>query len=202
MDDTQDPASNDGDGYFAALDFGDEGGHDSIATLDFGVDYVDDGREQLVIEVLDTDAPAEPVDTEIQAAIRALSEDSIETEDSGPEDNEIPWKLASVTNPQETVSVTAIMSGEIQRIELSPTVVRMMTASELADEILVIANLARQQAQAKQYGFMLQSLGATGANDDEDLGEFLDIHLGLSSPRQAAAAQAEVFATRYTRAGC
>jgi hypothetical protein len=168
---TQQLTVDDSDGYLAALDFGDEYVDETIAALDFGDDYVDDGREQSAIEALDMD-----------------------TRD---DDSETAQNLATVTNPQESVSVTAIMSGEIQQIELSPTVVRMMTASELADEILVIANLARQQAQAMQYSLMLQSLGAPGANNDEAYGEYLENHLNLSSPKQAAEAQAEVFATRY-----
>jgi hypothetical protein len=198
VNDAQPPAGNDGDGYLGALDFGDERGDDSIEALQFGDEFSDDNRDLSAIDVLGTNTPVEPADTETQAAIRALSEDSVETEDTGDQGNS--RELAMVTNPQQTVSVTAIMSGEIQKIELSPTVVRMMTASELADEILVIANLAVQQAQATQYAVMLDSLHATGATDDEALGEILEKHMGLSSPKQAAGALAEVFATRYASA--
>jgi hypothetical protein len=161
----------DGDGYLAALDFGDE-----------YVDGVDGSREQSALAVLD-----ELLDTDMDT-------------ERADADGEVPQRLATVTNPQETVSVTAIMSGEIQQIELSPTVVRTMTASELADEILVIANLARQQAHATQYAVILQSLDAPGTNGEAQ-SEYLERHLGLSSPKQAAQAQAEVFAARYASNG-
>jgi ESX secretion-associated protein EspD/H len=172
---TQQLTVDDGDGYLAALDFGDEYVDDCIAALDFGDDYVDDHPEHSALEVLDTYP--------------------------GDGDGEIPRELATVTNPEETVSATAILSGEVQQIELSPTVVRTMTASELADEILVIANLARQQAHARQYAVILQSLDAPGANDGA-LSEYLEKHLGLSSPKQADEAQAKVFAARYASQAC
>lgn len=186
MDDTRQAV---GDGYLAALDFGDERGNDSVGVLDFGDEYIDDSLEPSVIEVVGTDEPVEPADSETQAAISA------QTEDARDEDDEISRTLATVTNPAETVSVTATMSGEIHKIELSPTVVATMTASELADEILVVANLARQQARAMQYASILESVH--GANDDEAPGGLLENHLGLSSPEQAAQAQAKVFAARY-----
>jgi hypothetical protein len=175
--DAQHPSGDTSDGYFDALDFGDE--------------HVDESPEQSAIEVLATDEPARPADPGTLDAIRASSEETVQTEDDGA------GQTATVTNPPETVSVTAIMTGEIQRIDVSPVVAKTMTEAELADEIVVIANLAREQAQATQYAVLLESLRATGTTDDEAVREMLRNNMGLSSPEQAARSQAEVFAARY-----
>jgi adenosylcobinamide amidohydrolase len=180
VDDTQDSPDEAGDGYFDALDFGDE--------------HVDESPEQSAVEVLATDEPATPADTGTLDAIRASSEDTVQTEDAGEDD---AGQTATVTNPPETVSVTAIMTGEIQRIDVAPVVAKTMTEAELADEIVVIANLAREKAQATQYALLLESLRATGTTDDEAVREMLRNGMGLSSPEQAARSQAEVFAARY-----
>ncbi len=58
--------------------------------------------------------------------------------------------LFTATNPDGTVSVTALMGGQILRVDLSPQMTTM-TESELAEEITVIASLARRQAQAGQH---------------------------------------------------
>jgi hypothetical protein len=179
--DAQHPSGDASDGYFDALDFGDE--------------QFDESPEQSAVEVLATDEPATPADTGTLDAIRASSEDTVQTEDAGEDDG--AGQTATVTNPPETVSVTAIMTGEIQRIDVSPVVAKTMTEAELADEIVVIANLAREKAQATQYALLLESLHATGTTDHEAVREMLRNSMGLSSPEQAARSQAEVFAARY-----
>ncbi|HTX96062.1 MAG TPA: hypothetical protein VME67_15075 [Mycobacterium sp.] len=50
----------------------------------------------------------------------------------------------TVTNPPGTVSVSALLDGSTDHVELSPKVTGM-TEDELAEEILVIARLARHQ---------------------------------------------------------
>ena len=78
-----------------------------------------------------------------------------------------------------------------------------MTEAELADEILVIAGLARQQGLAAQQSYWQQD--AALAEVMRELGSGADVvaqfmrdGIGLTTPEQAAVAQAEVFATRYT----
>jgi len=81
-----------------------------------------------------------------------------------------------------------------------------MSGSQLAEEILVLADLARQKALAGQHTFLLENpdlsefTGETEATREEDIAagrDFLENEIGLVSPQQAVAAQAEVFATRY-----
>lgn len=56
-----------------------------------------------------------------------------------------------------TVSVSTLMDGRIDHVELSARVA-WMSESQLASEILVIADLARQKAQSAQYAFILDRM--------------------------------------------
>jgi hypothetical protein len=167
--------SDDGGDNFAALDFGDESSYDGAADLDFG------------------DEPG--FDTDDAWTVDALPADTGDTEDTDAEDDEFPWELTTVTNPPESVSVTALMDGRIHGVELSPDA-GSMTESELATEVLVIADLASRRASSVLHTLLLESLKAQGLDSGfTDLvgNRFLD----LTSPEQATKAQAEVFATRY-----
>jgi hypothetical protein len=212
---TTQPWPGDAGGNFDALDFGDESGHDSGADLDFGDESGDDHADQSAINMVLIDESTERADTGTeQRATDVLPEDTGAAGDTDAADAESPLKLTTVTNPPETVTVTASMDGTIRNVELSAAAARM-TESELADEILVIADLARQQASSKLLTVVLE--GAAEAmkelNEVEadrklkdlvgDIGETLADRLEngllrLSSPERAAQAQAEVFATRYT----
>ncbi|MGE7002991.1 hypothetical protein ACQKHK_12765, partial [Staphylococcus capitis] len=68
------------------------------------------------------------------------SEDGVEQEHSSP--------LYTVTNPARTVSVTVCLDGRVDHVELAANVTDM-TERELADEITVIADLARQKARSQ-----------------------------------------------------
>ncbi|MCT7661241.1 YbaB/EbfC family DNA-binding protein [Mycobacterium deserti] len=103
--------------------------------------------------------------------------------------------MHTVTNPPGTVTVTTYMDGRVQHIELSPKVADM-TEADLADEIVVIARLATQDAKSAQYAYMLDGMREQG-HDDAATRDFLTRDLDLPTPEQAQAAQAEVFATRY-----
>jgi hypothetical protein len=103
--------------------------------------------------------------------------------------------LFTVTNPPGTVTVTTFMDGRVDRIDLSPKATTM-TETNLADEIVVIARLATQDARSAQYSFMLEGMREQG-HDDFATHDFLTRDLDLPSPDQARAAQAQVFATRY-----
>jgi len=168
--------SDDGDN-FAALDFGDESGYDTSADLEFGDEFGDDS--------------ADP------GAIDALPEDTGDTEDTDAEDDEFPWELTTVTNPPESVSVTALMDGRIHGVELSPDA-GSMTESELAAEVLIIADLASRRASSVLHTLLLESLKAQGLDGDGAVADLVgNRFLDLTSPEQATQAQAEVFATRY-----
>jgi hypothetical protein len=107
--------------------------------------------------------------------------------------------LARVTNPSGTVSVTALLDGRILRVELSPKVASM-TESALADEILVIADLARQKGLAKQRAFLVEVMRASRLDEGAAGHDLIEESLDMPTTEQAEAARAEVFATRYAAA--
>jgi hypothetical protein len=189
----------------AALDFygadepDDHSGGESDA-LDFAP-AEDDGAEQSGVDALDEYAPAETeTETELEA-IDAATEANEEQE----HDEEDGVALFTVANPEDTVSVVALMDGRTHRVELSPKVTSM-TESELAEEIVVLAELARQKGLAGQHTYLiqnapqtegLQELSEIGLDGNEILRAFMETGMQLPTPEQAADAQAEVFATRY-----
>ena len=103
--------------------------------------------------------------------------------------------MFTVTNPPGTVTVSTFMDGSVQRIDLSQEVISM-TEADLADEIVVIARLATQDARAAQYVHVLDGMRQQG-HDDVATRDFLSRDLDLPSPEDASAARAHVFATRY-----
>jgi hypothetical protein len=199
--------------------FGDDDRHDDLSALDFGgadetgshsddvaesdaLDFsaADDSGVESAVDALDEYAPPEPEENGSELdAIDSVTEDTEEEEEDG-------MQLFTVTNPPETVSVSAAMDGRTQRIELSPKATSM-TESELSDEILVLADLARQKGLAGQHTYLLENvsqtegqeiLGEIGLDGNEVLREFMETGMQLPTPEQADAAQAEVFAARYT----
>jgi hypothetical protein len=101
----------------------------------------------------------------------------------------------AVTNPPGTVTVSAFMDGRVREVELSREATGM-TEVELADEIVVVAGLATQDARAAQYDYVLDGMRQDG-HDDAATRDFLTRDLGLPSPEDASAARAKVFAVRY-----
>ncbi|MCV7353856.1 YbaB/EbfC family DNA-binding protein [Mycolicibacterium fluoranthenivorans] len=162
---------------------GTEDGFDELVGLDFAAgdaEAVDqEGSVFDAFSVFDAGLPA-PVD-----------------DDEGPAEEDLDADVAvfSVTNPPGTVTVTALMDGRVQRIELAPAAV-LSTEAQLADEIVVIAGLATAQARSAQFTYMLEGMRREG-QDDVVTRDFLKRDLDLPSPEEADAAQAHVFATRY-----
>ena len=101
----------------------------------------------------------------------------------------------TVTNPPATVAVSTFMDGRVHRIDLAPQVITM-TETHLAEEIVVIAELATRDARAAQYAHVLDSMRRQG-HDDAVTRDFLTRDLDLPSPEDASAARAQVFAMRY-----
>src|SRR5690242_14344741 len=117
---------------------------------------------------------------------------------SSPEkagDDDIPVPVFTVANPPGTVTVTTFMAGRVKEIELSPRATEL-TEFELADEIVVIAGLATQEAKSAQYAFMLEGMRDQG-HDDAATCDFLARDLDLPTPEEARTARANLFATRY-----
>lgn len=111
------------------------------------------------------------------------------------EQDEYAVPLFTVTNPPGTVTVSAYADGRIHDVDLSARSASL-TESTLAEEIVVIAGLATQNARAAQYTFMLEGMGGQG-HDSVAARDFLERDLELPSPEQATAARAAVFAERY-----
>jgi hypothetical protein len=111
-------------------------------------------------------------------------------------DDDSSVQMFTVTNPPGTVAVTVFMDGRVKRIELSSRVTDM-TEQELADEIVVIAGLATQEAKSAQYMFMLDGMREQG-HDDAATRDFLTRDLDLPTPEEARTARAHIFATRYS----
>lgn len=212
MDSTQHGRGDD-DGYSSAAwdfgdnpesdghqDFGDGLGQDSGA-FDFGDGSGRDYAEPSAIDALVANEPAEPAYAGAESRLMdTLAEDAGDLGATGAEDDEDALPTAKVTNPPESVSVTATMDGRVSTVELSADAAKM-NESALADEILAIADLARQRALSIQHSFVLDAfrhLGITDPEDEEFVAEALETGVTeLRSPDQAIRAQAEVFATRY-----
>ena len=177
----------------AALDFSsaEAAADDSQAyDMDFGTD--DDRDAGSGLADLDEYAPAE-------IANAATVEDIIDSQtgDGDEHDDDAPILMFTVTNPPGTVSVSSLMDGRIQQIDLAPSVTTM-TESQLAEEIRVIAELARLKGLAGQYAFMTDMLYREELHNGADLRVVLEEGLELPSPQQADETQADVFASRYS----
>ncbi|MBS9532803.1 YbaB/EbfC family DNA-binding protein [Mycobacterium sp. M1] len=160
-------------------------GDDDLAALDFSVGDQDEGSG---LDAFDAyTAVEEDADDGGWASIDPLAQAD------EPDEVDIPGFL--VTNPPGTVSVTAYMDGRVGSIELSPKVTDM-TEAELADEIVVIARLAREKARSAQYVFISEVMQQLGPGTAETQ-EFLGRTMGLPSPAEAQEEEARVFSTRY-----
>jgi hypothetical protein len=147
----------------------DDGDHDDLAALDFSA--VEDASEKSDLDALG---------------------DYVAPDDA---EDELPVPLFTLSNPPGTVTVTTFMDGRVHQIDLSPKVTTM-TETHLAEEIVVIAGLATQDARSAQYAFMLEGMRQQG-HDNVVTRDFLARDLDLPSPEEAEAARAQVFATRY-----
>jgi hypothetical protein len=161
----------------------DDGDHDDLAALDVSAVGDDEGETDLGVILGDY----------TRSAGDAAHDLSDPTLNSGADDLAMP--TFTVTNPPGTVTVTTYMDGRVQHIDLSPQVVSL-TESALADEIVVIAGLATQDARSAQYTFMLEGMREHG-HDNVATRDFLSRDLDLPTPEQARAARAELFTTRY-----
>lgn len=146
----------------------DDDDHDDLAALDFSTAE---------------DAPEE-------SDLDALGDFVVPGDDGEP-----PVPLFTLSNPPGTVTVTTFMDGRVHQIDLSPKATTM-SETRLAEEIVVIAGLATQDARSAQYAFMLEGMRQQG-HDNVATRDFLARDLDLPSPEEAEAARAEVFATRY-----
>jgi len=190
----------------ATMTHGDDD-HDNLAALDFSsteaapadsqaydIDFgTDDDRDaESGLADLDEYAPAE-----IANAVTVEDIIDSQTGDADENDDDSPGPMFTVTNPPGTVSVSSLLDGRIQQIDLAPSV-STMTESQLAEEIRVIAELARLKGLAGQYAFMTDMMYREELHNGADVRAVLEQGLELPSPQQADEAQANVFASRYS----
>lgn len=109
-------------------------------------------------------------------------------------DPEQPATIFTVTNPPGTVSVSAYLDGRVQRIRLSGK--PDASEAQFADEIQLVADLARLKARSAQHATMLEEMRALG-HDNASTRDFLTRELHLPSPEEATATEAQLFAVRY-----
>lgn len=112
---------------------------------------------------------------------------------AGADDGKMP--MFTVTNPPGTVTVTTCLDGRVHDVALSHSAA-VLSEIALADEIVVIAGLATQDARSAQYTVMFDGMREHG-HDTVTTRDFLTRDLHLPSPEQARAARAELFTTRY-----
>ncbi|ODR15278.1 secretion protein EspD [Mycobacterium shimoidei] len=160
---------------------------DDLAALDFSVDDYGEGSTFDAFEGYVRTQPSD--DEETFDSIAGFAAESGDEQEPSP-------PLFTVTNPPGTVSVSAYLDGRVHRIDLSARVTNM-TEPQLAEEILLIAGLARQKARSAQYTFMLDGMRELG-HDNVATRDFLSRDLGLPSPEEATAKTAQLFATRYS----
>lgn len=188
------PGGDDDHDDLAALDFY---GSDPVSTDDHSGGYDFYAGEEVSHDDTGVDAlhsysaAPDPVDDGGDLdTLHSLTED---------EDEEEEIELYTVTNPPGSVAVSALIDGRIHKIELTGGAGRM-TESQLAEEIVVIAELARRKARAGQQATILASMEESediGAEERAALKNFLGSSLQLPTEEEAAAAEAEVFAERY-----
>lgn len=160
----------------------DDGEHDDLAALDFSLAR-SQGETDLGVILGDYAAD----DDEPGDDLSAFGLDPSVDADAMP--------TFTVTNPPGTVTVTTYMDGRVHQVDLSPKAAELPEAV-LADEIVVIAGLATQDARSAQYTFMLDGMRQQG-HDNVATRDFLTRDLDLPTPEQAQAARAELFTTRY-----
>uniref|UniRef100_A0A5Q5CAU4 YbaB/EbfC family DNA-binding protein n=1 Tax=Mycobacterium sp. (strain JLS) TaxID=164757 RepID=A0A5Q5CAU4_MYCSJ len=113
---------------------------------------------------------------------------------TGPDDNDDPAQdlIFVAANPSGTVTVTALLGGECQCVDLAPTVTAL-TETELAAEIVAVAQVAAQRAGAGAYELFAAMFRAQG-EDRASVDDLLRHQLRLPTPDEARASAAELAA--------
>ncbi|GJF13747.1 hypothetical protein NGTWS0302_09710 [Mycolicibacterium cyprinidarum] len=109
-----------------------DGDRDDLAALDFSIGN-EDGAEDDLGAILSGH----------------LSDAAVEEARNDPDDD-LAAAVFTVANPPGTVTVTTLIDGRVHQIELSPEAATL-TETVLAEEIVVIADLATQDARSSQY---------------------------------------------------
>jgi hypothetical protein len=167
--------------------------NDDLTAFDFVADRAPESHDD--VDAFDFSAPeADPV------------ADPFDEEEGDAEPDPLDAYTHTVSNPSESVSVSALVDGSIRQVELSSKATEM-SEEQLVDEILVLAHLARQSGLAGQRSYLEDSevlrdgLDTIGLDSKEVVRDFVEGGMGLPTAQEVAAEQAEVFATRYANDG-
>jgi len=134
-------------------------------------------------------------DDDFEGDYQSLSEDFDSNSPLDSVDDEVDTLLVTVSNPAASVSTTAMLNGRIVKVELAQAVTGW-SETQLADEIVLLATLARNQALAAQHSFAAAFMRQLGHDPAATRG-LLERDLGLPSPSDVLAEKARIFATRY-----
>jgi hypothetical protein len=144
-----------------------------------------DHDDESVLDAFDEYVPAKSVDDPWDMPEPPRTEES----------DQVDTLLVTAMNPAGTVSATALMNGQVLKVELTSDVTRM-TEAELAEEIAVISTLARKQGQAAQHAFVAEFMRQLG-HDPAGTRAFLEREIGLPTPQTVLEERARVFSARY-----
>lgn len=100
----------------------------------------------------------------------------------------------TVINPPGSASVTAVLGGRTQSVEIHD--LSDFTETELAAEIVLLAELARDKAQAAQHALTVEFMRGLG-HDAVDTSAYVSHSMKWPSPEAAHERLARTFADRY-----
>ncbi|QZH61951.1 hypothetical protein K1X22_09750 [Mycolicibacterium farcinogenes] len=143
-------------------------------------------------ESIESDLDALPDDVLSETA--DLDDDGVSEERDVAGDGEHDPGHTTLTNPPGTVSVTVDLDGRVHRFELAPETARM-SEQQLAEEIRIIADLARQQVRSEVREFAVEAARFSGL-DPVSMGESLG-KIGMPSQTEYEAMRSHILATRY-----
>lgn len=105
--------------------------------------------------------------------------------------------MSSASNPADTITVTAYLTGVIARVDLDSSVTAL-TESQLSQQIQAVAEVAVKRASAVMHIAMVKVLMDDGM-DFPQARDFAENMLPFTTPAQADAAAVEL-ATRFADA--
>lgn len=105
-----------------------------------------------------------------------------------------PNAFFTVTNLPGTVSATAVLGGRLQQVDVHD--VSRFDEAQLAEEILELAALAKEKAQAAQHEVIVELMRRLG-HDRAGMSAFLTYSIGLPSFDVVSQRLAAAFAARH-----
>lgn len=105
-----------------------------------------------------------------------------------------PAAVFTVSNPPGTVSATAMIGGRIHCVDILDA--SSFSEAELADEIVVLADLAKEKALTAQHAVIVELMRGLG-HDRAGTSGYLQHAIGSPAPDASHARMAAIFAARY-----